>query len=248
MLCTRAQGLIYIPVTGFGQSGQFFQWKTKKLVRHLESNISSFTSTEDPLDFEFFYPDAPVDLREGLSKPEYGTPTNDEIQTDMRAWWRILDDCKYTELASSIAHLTSLSQEYGPFDGVIGFSQGAAMALMFAALCEGMVNPQRRLATQGVPLLGTPPQKPLSLVIAIAGFKAPWDFCSGFYSPRISTPTLHIIGDLDIMICQEWSSEIISECEDPEVLHHCGGHFVPNQSGILQGMSSFIGRVIARNA
>ena len=58
-------------------------------------------------------------------------------EMDFRAWWKELDTVsRYSTLHQSLKVLTGMLRK-NPVDGVIGFSQGATLATMLAALCEG---------------------------------------------------------------------------------------------------------------
>jgi predicted esterase len=76
--------------------------------------------------------------------------------------------------------------------GVLGFSQGAALAGMLAASLE----PSRAWGTAGLATT----HEPLAFAVCYSGFRAPGERCHGFYEPPISTPILHFIGSLDTVV------------------------------------------------
>jgi dihydrofolate reductase len=107
-----------------------------------------------------------------------------------------------------LAAVAKVIAEEGPFDGVIGFSQGATMAAMVASLLE----PGRKEAFQhfekdtseGAPGIPFPTafeqlqHSPLKFALLYSGFRAPGARYRAFYeNPPIQTPALHILGTLD---------------------------------------------------
>lgn len=147
--------------------------------------------------------------------------------------------------------------EQGPFDGVIGFSQGGALAAMVASLLE----PGRRQAFDALcasqsekfpyPISfvgknGEPLQQPLKFAIIYSGFVAPIEYYEGFYNPKIKTSVLHFLGSLDTVVEEMRSRLLINSCEDTDqnVLVHPGGHFLPSQKIWLDGAVAFIRKSI----
>lgn len=160
---------------------------------------------------------------------------------NMRAWWKTLDDTSlYPELPSSLESLAGLLRAH-PVDGIIGFSQGACTAMMLTALCEGTPERLAALRRQGAPVdLIHPPQVPFKFTIACCGFSGNPTYYSGFYEPKISTPSLHLIADWDTMVVPEQSARLVQACLDPTVVRHRGGHHVPTDLRHLKIISDFI--------
>ncbi|XP_076886111.1 uncharacterized protein LOC143535859 [Bidens hawaiensis] len=107
---------------------------------------------------------------------------------------------------------------HGPFDGVLGFSQGA----MLASAIPGM---QR----QGVALTKVPNVK---FLIIASGAKFGGSkiigipkLASASFSTHITTPSLHFIGETDIV--KEDSVDLLECFLDPVVIHHPSGHTIP---------------------
>ncbi|PWA36900.1 serine hydrolase FSH [Artemisia annua] len=105
----------------------------------------------------------------------------------------------------------------GPFDGVLGFSQGA----LLTAAIPGM---QR----EGVALSKVPKVK---FVIMASGAKFGGSkfgipkLASDAFSTPITTPSIHIIGETDFM--KEESIKLVESFVDPLVIHHPKGHTIP---------------------
>lgn len=100
--------------------------------------------------------------------------------------------------------------EQGPFDGLLGFSQGATMTAHICALRE-----------QGE----TPFQ--FKFAILCAGFKSRSTAHQKYYSRPITCPVLHVYGDTDQVIPKEMSLDLHELFTDSTVLNHPGGHYLP---------------------
>ncbi|KAF9463597.1 serine hydrolase-domain-containing protein [Collybia nuda] len=109
------------------------------------------------------------------------------------------------------------------FDGVFGFSQGAAFAAVIAALLE---RPQLypSFLVDGQPL-----HPPLKFCVAVSGFKVRDPLCDSIFAQPFSTPTLHVIGKTDIIVTEERSRLLVEASSDGRVEEHDGGHFVPSK-------------------
>jgi hypothetical protein len=116
------------------------------------------------------------------------------------------------KLEASSAQVLKALREDGPFDGIIGFSQGAMLGAALVALLE-----TRHPMTTGL--------VPLSLVILIAGFKSRHPLHQEAFKSRIKTPSIHIFGDADEM--KEYNVQLTEACVNPMILTHPRGHIVP---------------------
>ncbi|KAK5692690.1 hypothetical protein LTR97_011004 [Elasticomyces elasticus] len=215
---------------GFTQSGKWFEIKMKRIEHHIRNTLPSHLLRQYPHGIELLYPDGPVALQ-------------DDGGDHCRAWFRRLDTVsRYEELDSSLEHLCTYVKTHGPVDGVIGFSQGAAMAMMLASLCEASINPGRveALRSQGSPVNLEPPQGPLKFAIACAGFCGTAAYYSGFYGPKIVTPSLHVIADVDTMVSAEHTAELMQACSNPQVVYHPAAHYLPRDGRALDTISDFI--------
>lgn len=137
----------------------------------------------------------------------------------------------------------------GPFDGVIGFSQGGALAALVASALEA--NPARLLPSEyrlsdevdGTRRAVCPNglvQPPLKFAIIYSGFLAIDRTCTVFFEPKIKTPTMHFLGQLDSVVDESRSRLLVAACFNPEVLVHVGGHFVPSQRVNMDALAAFI--------
>ncbi|XP_057292804.1 esterase OVCA2-like isoform X3 [Hydractinia symbiolongicarpus] len=100
--------------------------------------------------------------------------------------------------------------EQGPFDGLLGFSQGATMAAHICALREQEETPFQ-----------------FKFAILCAGFKSRSTAHQKYYNRPITCPVLHVYGDTDQVIPKEMSLELEELFTDSTVLNHPGGHYLP---------------------
>lgn len=124
-------------------------------------------------------------------------------------------------------------RENGGVDGVIGFSQGAAMASFVAAALET----QRGLPSSSSGEEDSWPRKlreanggkGLKFAVIYSGFMARDEDLQWLYTGNIQTPTLHYIGGLDTVVEESRSRALVENCRDDRkrVLIHPGGHHVP---------------------
>jgi fermentation-respiration switch protein FrsA (DUF1100 family) len=179
---------------------------------------------------------------EGAVRPE------DEI--DAWAWWRRNDSTgEYIGLNAGFQRIADTIKQHNGVDAVIGFSQGGCAAGFVASLLEegrvdvfaaaaeegGVGYPTEFLADSGVQI-----NSPLRFAVSYAGFYAPNDSYKAFYEPKLSTPTLHVIGSLDTVVEESRTNGLVERCVEGRrtVVHHPGGHFVPigkEQVGVLVG-------------
>ncbi len=97
-------------------------------------------------------------------------------------------------------------------DGVLAFSQGAALLVLLCAMQQELSWETR-----------------FHFAIFVAAFRSRSSRHSDWYEKCnvMTIPTLHVIGDTDKVIERELSEDVLSLFEDPVVLRHPGGHFVP---------------------
>ncbi|XP_075052789.1 esterase OVCA2 [Mixophyes fleayi] len=144
----------------------------------------------------------------------------DDPREDPRAWWfsdpeessfNAMEDAKSCSgLEESLNAVAKAFSELGPFNGILGFSQGAAL---LAILCL--------LKQRG------DPRFQFDFAILVAGFKSSACDHAEFYKEPITVPSLHVYGDTDRVIPGEMSQGLASHFVDPVILTHPGGHYIP---------------------
>ncbi|KAF1913812.1 serine hydrolase-domain-containing protein [Ampelomyces quisqualis] len=247
---------------GYTQSGPLFQAKTGALRKSLQKSF--------PAGCELVYPTAPIRLTPADESFLAGSGTardgegNDEAETeeiDAWAWWRRKgqgEPYTYEGLEVGLGKIADVLRTEGPFDGVVGFSQGGACAAMIASLLEpgrrkgfeaqyedgGMRFPESfEKDEEGVI------HPPLKFAVSYSGFAArgknPYH---AFYEPKIKTKMLHFLGTQDVVVEEARSLALVEACENKEekyVVYHPGGHFLPStQKASVSALIGFIKEVM----
>ncbi|GLT74432.1 hypothetical protein SLA2020_462320 [Shorea laevis] len=119
---------------------------------------------------------------------------------------------EYTNFNECLKYIEDYMIKHGPFDGLLGFSQGAILSAGLPGLQE-----------EGVALTKVPKIKYL-IIIGGAKFKAP-AVAEKAYSSPIKCPSLHFLGEMDFL--KPYGLELLETCVDPVVIHHPKGHTIP---------------------
>lgn len=236
------------PLTGYAQSGPTFYAKTRAFQKSL---LRAFQSVS------FSYPTAPHRLIPA-EHPSFGHEKPEGEGADTYGWWNRTSDIPviYTGIPAGLERIAETIRAEGPFDGVIGFSQGGALAALVASALEA--NPARLLPSEyrlsdevdsirrAVCSNGLA-QPPLKFAIIYSGFLAIDSTCTVFFEPNIKTPSLHFLGQLDSVVDESRSRRLVEACLSPEVVVHVGGHFVPSQRVNMDALAAFIRRCMERD-
>ena len=269
-----AQALRVLFLHGFTQNGTLFSAKTAALRKALSKAFPPPRGQET----HFSYPTGP--FRIALADiPGFATPDADDgvedAEPDTWGWWVMKGgaggvgkeskgEIIYEGLEKSLDLIAAVIREEGPFDGVIGFSQGAAAAVMVASLLEGterfqafqrqslsadlggMEYPQSFLVPKPGDDGSEDPefiQPPLKFAVCYCGFRAPNKRrYPAFYEPKIKTSVLHVLGQVDVVVEETRGRALIDACADSvdRIVVHPGGHFVPSQKPWLDAVVRFI--------
>ena len=237
---------------GYTQSGELFHAKTRALEKHLQKLFPGC---------QLSYPTGPRRLRPS-DIPGFDTSTTSDTQEiESFGWWQRSDDAEpvlYVGFEDGMAKLAETLATEGPFDGVIGFSQGACASAMVASLLEG---PERRKSFEkfhssnpnSIPFptsfekLDHPP---LKFFIPYSGFAAPGERYQALYNPHIMTPACHFLGSLDTLVDEAKARTLIDACggeDKTQVVWHPGGHFLPSSKQYLNAASDFIKGCLQRD-
>jgi len=150
---------------------------------------------------------------------------NEDQDTSLmpRAWWKSnAEKTKAVGLAESLEYVKQVLKGRR-FDGIMGFSQGAAFAAIVAALLE------RPHLYPPFLVDGKPPHPLLQFCVAVSGFKVQDPIAEPLFDIPYMTPTLHVIGKTDIIVLEERSMLLVEVSGNARVEEHEGGHFVPSK-------------------
>ncbi|XP_073103700.1 uncharacterized protein [Elaeis guineensis] len=155
---------------------------------------------------DLFFADAPFPA-EGKSDVEgiFPPPYYEWFQFDSAFLnYRNFDEC--------LAYIEELMIKHGPFDGLMGFSQGAILSAALPGL-----------QARGLALTRVPKVK---YVVIIAGAKLQSPVVAEkAYASKIECPSLHFIGEKDFL--KTHGERLLASFVDPFVIRHPKGHTVP---------------------
>ena len=196
---------------GFQQTGQMFRAKLggfRKMVR----GVAELEFVEGP---------HVLALSERIG-PETGLAM--EEQEEGRAWRR-RGEQREQEVAESIAAVEQAWQDGGGYDGLLCFSQGAALG---GLLC--LLQHQGKLDIN------------FHFIIVVSGFISDQDQPK-FREPEelISLPSLHVMGEKDRVIEASRSLELSARFHQPHLCHQPGGHYLPYTGDTKTEVLSFLG-------
>jgi predicted esterase len=116
------------------------------------------------------------------------------------------------------------------FDGVFGFSQGAALTGLLAGMRS--VNGER---SAQAPLL-------FDFAIMVGGFRSEAPDHRALYAAtdRYALPSLHIMGASDSIVPAPDSRVLADQFTAPAILEHQGGHVIPATPSVRDGVAAFL--------
>lgn len=169
-----------------------------------------------------------------LGPTEKNTLSGPETDEDPRGWWfsdvqarsfNAQQQCEESlGLDDSVAVVREAVKAQGPFDGILGFSQGAAFVAMLCSLQEQKLEPEFNFR----------------FAVLVAGFRSACKEHNIFYNVLLQIPSLHVFGLEDRVIPDNMSRDLLPTFQDPVVLTHPGGHFVPAASAHRQTYQDFL--------
>lgn len=225
--------------TGAWQSGELFRTKASALEKLIQRALG-------PNDVDFVYPTGPFEF--AFTEDAFELRN----QRGTYCWWEADNvDGLYPGLETGLESALSVLKHSGPFDGIIGFSQGGAMAGMIASLLEeNRKDSFARLQAHGG--MGYPDaftslnHPPLKFVVSISGYATSHPAYRAFYEPYIGTSSLHLLGSSDNVVGKDAPMRLVESCQSPNketrpvVIWHPGGHFIPSEERELDPVVQFI--------
>jgi len=250
---------------GYTQSGPLFRAKTRALEKSLQKYFPAPTYA-----LRLHYPTAPINIKPA-DLPGFDATTSTSTSdgrfdssvtsesTDNWGWWVRQGDAEpytYAGIETGLGAVAAVLKAEGPFDGVVGFSQGGALAGMVASLLEpgraeafalaekagggGMAFPSAFEDDEGGSgYVSEVVHGALRFAVSYSGFAASWEGAGGrykaFYEPKISTKMLHFLGQVDTVVEEARSLRLADACVEgrgeggKRVVYHPGGHFLPSR-------------------
>ncbi|KAG8122522.1 hypothetical protein E2320_018007 [Naja naja] len=184
----RGQELRLLCLHGYGQNAERFRGRTGALRKALRGSA------------QLLYLDAPHRLPPAEGEPER------EGGAGPRGWWP--ESAARPELGVTLRAVAAALAELGPVDGLLGFSQGAALAGLLCALRERGDG-----------------RFPFRFALLVAGFLVAEAAEAAAGALRV--PSLHVFGEADRVIPAAESRALAERFAHPALLAHAGGHFIP---------------------
>jgi hypothetical protein len=183
-------------------------FRTNKRILEKQLRLSGWLQRLEPENVTFTFPDAPHEASGPI--PEDVKAFGD--QGTYREWWNADQDrdtkaWHYHGSDESLSYLESVWDERGPFDVILGFSQGAAMAALFS----GMLKSKEKALPK--------------CIVCISGIKVRDSRFDGWYEGIRQLPSFHLYGSHDPV--KIYTNGLIRCFEDPVVVQHERGHVVP---------------------
>ena len=169
-------------------------------------------------DIELIIPDAPVQVPEdevrcmakrfNMAIPEWciGEGKN-------WCWYRATEDKPpvYQQIETSFDMLEALFKEQGGFDGILGWSQGAVMAAILAALY--LKNNDQRYK--------------VNWLVVAGGFRPGDQRFRDYFDEPLNLPSLHVIGEKESSFMLEQGDRLASSFVAAQKLTTPVGHIFP---------------------
>jgi pimeloyl-ACP methyl ester carboxylesterase len=114
-----------------------------------------------------------------------------------------------------------LSRE--PVDAVFGFSQGAALAGLLAAVAETGAAPIR-----------------FDAAIMVGGFTSTHPQHADLFACKLSVPSVHVAGRRDSIVPISDSLLLAERFSDPVVVVHEGGHVIPTGTAVATAIADVL--------
>ncbi|CAN7019695.1 hypothetical protein BRARA_F00588 [Brassica rapa] len=223
---------------GFRQNASGFKGRTGSLAKKLK-NIAELVFIDAPHELQFIYQTAsttpPPPL--GACNKKFAWLVSPDFDKPSETGWT---QCQFDPLQyqnqtegfdKSLTYLKTVFAERGPFDGILGFSQGAAMA---AAVCGKQEQ-----------LLG---EIDFRFCVLCSGF-TPWPLLEKREQGSIKCPSLHIFGSQpgkDRQIVTQASLDLAGLFDQgcATVIEHDFGHIIPTKSPYIDEIKAFLNQFI----
>ncbi|KAJ1830456.1 hypothetical protein LPJ63_004916 [Coemansia sp. RSA 2711] len=171
---------------GYEQDSSIFRTKLRQHIAGL-ADVAEFVFVDAPNVLQPYDIDGMDNLKRAAA-----VRSGESLDRTIRGWYWLKSAApeQVCGLETSVEFLASVLRDNGPFDGVLGFSQGKC-GLMAAVLCAMLENRDSALDS------GHPE---LKFAIIASGYKLDDSRWTYLYEQPLRTPSLHMYGVLDTMI------------------------------------------------
>ncbi|KAF3490793.1 uncharacterized protein GIQ15_00310 [Arthroderma uncinatum] len=246
---------------GFAANGSDIKAKTTPITQSITELITPEVLTEFPGGIEFLIPDAPLVLEPPIGfgwnsedffdDDDYEASDKESIRAEKQreqttlGWWYGRDTVSsYRGIETSLSAVAKFIHGR-PIHGVIGFSQGGAMAGMVCSLVDCHDNPDKITAirAQGLPVddyLSLPAQERLRFMMAIGGYQGTLKYYGSLYQWPMQTPSIHTLASMDAVVEHALSMDIARSFTSYEIVEYYGSHFVPRDPTTVNALARFV--------
>ncbi|EPE03870.1 ef-hand calcium-binding domain protein [Ophiostoma piceae UAMH 11346] len=240
----------FLCLPGAYGSADKFQIQLAPIVKELsDSGDADFHFIEGPCvavpppGFEDYFGNPPY--RRFMEPDEVGVTQEDDVLTRIRDF----PDCETPEdtmrelmkegVATShrstdnaLKYLLNIMEQQGPFDGIVGYSEGATIASTL------LVHEQRRFRTLGIaPMFkyaiffaGWPPLDPDTHAMVL----------SDESDEMIEIPTCHIIGSMDPYLHGSMALYNVCDADTAYLFDHAKGHTLPRDKDTVKELADVV--------
>ncbi|KAJ1662229.1 hypothetical protein IW140_006093 [Coemansia sp. RSA 1813] len=209
---------------GFGESGELFRIRSRNFRRIVEDHA------------ELVYLDAHLDIA-NLHLTAADLDKDNSMHKDFTnlAWWwaRKSKTTEYRGLEKAFAQVGKVLNEQGPFDGILGFSQGACLGIIISALLDSRAKDGSGFGIE----VNHPPIKFMVLAGAFLLSEPNYQY---LYATKLNIPSFHMSGEYDTVITREEAHAANRIFENPVVFDFVGGHYIPQTPQCNRAMTSFV--------
>jgi predicted esterase len=108
-------------------------------------------------------------------------------------------------------------------DGIFGFSQGAALTGLLAAVRDS-----------------SPALLEFEFAIMVGGFTSTMPQHADLFRRKLTVPSVHVMGRADGIVPRRDSLLLADRFADPLVIEHPGGHVIPGDSAVTAPIADFL--------
>lgn len=255
---------------GFGGSSEIFRRQTKPMATHCENRggrlVLEFLDAPTPASWDptsmmarlllTFFPDC--ENLQWARRVARNDPSRSTISSGAVSEIVTSDgDQMYVDWDTGLASILAFIQANGPFDGVMGFSQGANMGVLLAALAERRVLPWLPPFQFGIFICGSefgwaqdfPTAASLAGLPSLAGVPPKTELLRDAVlpsGPKLRTPSLHLVGKMDPIKADSFKLANLFAEETRRVEVHENGHKPPMQRATAGVVTDFVQASVAR--
>ncbi|OBA21845.1 FSH1-domain-containing protein [Metschnikowia bicuspidata var. bicuspidata NRRL YB-4993] len=230
---------------GFLQSGAVFAEKSSGLRKLLTKKLR--------YDLDYIDPPVVISSKEQLPFKLSEDPLEESekwariLEKGLnRCWWLHTSDGEYEGFDEAMKFVTAYIRQNGPYDGIIGFSQGAAMAAVIANSIEKSVpqNGPLAIAVMFSPFAFTVPRKSRDVMARLnsevtdvreyANLVSLNPLYREYFTQQLSgTKTVAVYGMVDTVVPPVRTEYLCSLYAQIDIMKHDGGHYMPNKKLFL---------------